>query len=1319
MNFNKKVKCIVFSYKNEYIKYKKLSKNNGRSYPRTNEVYTITNNDTNSNSLHAYINNIKYNNVQLHGNEIATTDLKSSVLNERVSQSSEFEHCPTYYSFKNKNLHCQNGEKTVLEPALYKNAAMPLENANFYKGTSTPKILNVLSMSTNNLKLNSLYHIFDVNSKQLYIIDSGSTVSCFKASEEDKKETIGFLTAANGTKINIYDVQTKTVNFLLRRDYVHNFIICDVVCNILGLDFFEKYNFLIDFSNHKIMDAQTGSSCDVIVGNDMELVPLKRIDHFINVTFLPKLPSAPSLYSNLLFNFKELFTDLYLNETSELCDTGSTMVNENVVNGKNNDGGSNLNNSSCSKNSSNKFKNNAKIRGDINNSDNSVFKNKILKFPLTPAESDALNELVPYKFNVRGPPINIKSRRISTCLYDKAKVEIGRLVNAGVLSPSHSPWGFPISVLPKPSGGVRIVADLRLLNKRAVRDNFSLPNLGDFSNILCGAKVFSVLDLKKAFYNLKVHPDCKKFLTINTPYGSFSYNSIVEGFHSSPTSFTKYISLILSRIPNIFIYIDDILIATPTHEEHLKVLEMVFDRLNYFNLKLSADKCKIAQPKVTYLGFDVTEGFMLPSEDKSLAILHIPKPKTIKDLRSFLGSINYFRSSLPGISNTISPLLSFLKGAPYSQRRVKWNPEAEEAFNLAKLTLKNATPLGFPSNNAKISIFTDASHTALAGVVVSTENEKTVPLGFYSYKLNPTEMSYSIFSKELLALVKTVKKFQHIVEGRKVDVFCDNLSVTQSLKKETDANHLLAREQRYLTFLSEYDLNISHIKSEENILADYLSRNPAEQTTMSSLKLPVLSNTAENADATSPSLQIGREDTVTEVLPEAICDEALVTPELFPQQDSLIEDECYSLSSIFHISANEVFKLFQAKIDYKELQAAQETDVQLQKYLNKQENTNLKLTKRNYYYKNDLLSLVVDESIPFSPRIFVPESFITPVISYSHSLGHFGVKKTLASLRKRFVWKDMPKYTKQFVLSCDSCQRSKSLRRISPPYESYQPVSAKFQVVHIDILKMPSCKNYKYLLTLIDRFSRYLFAFPLKNIETSTIVETITREFLPVAGVVGTYVSDRGGQFTSDLFTSVCEELGSRHNFTSAYTPQSNGLIENSHRTLLRSLRAMLSDELEDVQNYWWDLLPLVLLCLRTAPLNSEGITPAILMMGQNPSLPGALIEQVESSFPLSIKTYAEKLKLFLGLPLSPEFSAKNPKIYVPKNLQDAKFVLVKNQQYGRNKLEAIYHGPYPIVKFSGNNVYIKKNNKVISENIINIKPYFSLSNESVEQGTM
>ena len=121
------------------------------------------------------------------------------------------------------------------------------------------------------------------------------------------------------------------------------------------------------------------------------------------------------------------------------------------------------------------------------------------------------------------------------------------------------------------------------------------------------------------------------------------------------------------------------------------------------------------------------------------------------------------------------------------------------------------------------------------------------------------------------------------------------------------------------------------------------------------------------------------------------------------------EDDCHSLSSIFFV------------IDCKDLQEAQETDVQLQKYLNKQENTNHKLTKQNHYYKNYLLSLIVDESIPLSTRVFVPESFITPVISNSHSLGHFGIKKTLASLRKRFVWKDMLKYTKQFVLSCDSC----------------------------------------------------------------------------------------------------------------------------------------------------------------------------------------------------------------------------------------------------------------------------------------------------------
>src|SRR5678815_1514078 len=337
----------------------------------------------------------------------------------------------------------------------------------------------------------------------------------------------------------------------------------------------------------------------------------------------------------------------------------------------------------------------------------------------------------------------------------------------------------------------------------------------------------------------------------------------------------------------------------------MKILEMVLDRLKSFNLRLSADKCQIGQSRVTYLGFDVSEGSMLPNEDKTTAIMNIPKPKTIKDLRSFIGSLNYFRSSLPGISEIISPLLSFLKGAPYSQRRVKWNPEAEEAFNMAKLALKNAIPLGFPSNNAQISVFTDASQTALAGVVVSTENEKTVPLGFYSYRLNPTEIGYSIYSKELLALVKTIKKFSHIVEARKVDVFCDNLSVTQSLKKETDANHLLAREQRYLTFLSEYDLTVHHIKSEENILADFLSRNPAQRTTEWPSNLPTPSTNAEKVEidsATSSSLQIGDQMPEAEVIPEVSCDEVLVSPDFLPQQNSSIEDDGYALASIFNIS---------------------------------------------------------------------------------------------------------------------------------------------------------------------------------------------------------------------------------------------------------------------------------------------------------------------------------------------------------------------------------------------------------------------------------
>ncbi|KAL7637016.1 UNVERIFIED_CONTAM: hypothetical protein RMT77_012774 [Armadillidium vulgare] len=279
-------------------------------------------------------------------------------------------------------------------------------------------------------------------------------------------------------------------------------------------------------------------------------------------------------------------------------------------------------------------------------------------------------------------------------------------------------------------------------------------------------------------------------------------------------------------------------------------------------------------------------------------------------------------------------------------------------------------------------------------------------------------------------------------------------------------------------------------------------------------------------------------------------------------------------------------------------------------------------------------------------------------------------------------------------------------KNISPPYENFAPVGQKFEVVHLDILKLPEVKGYKYLLTLIDRYSRYPYAYPLKNIEAKTITDTLVKEFLPTAGVVNTFVTDRGPQFSSEIFKAVCENLGSNHRFTTAQCPQSNGLIENFHKTLLSTFRTMLT---EICNTSWLELLPFSLICLRTVPFDDCGLSPTLLMYEQNIRIPGALIEPPNIPWPMEHQTYAEKLQTLFAMPLSPKFKSTNSKVYVPKALDECKYILIKDAQYGKSKLAPAYHGPYSGVRTLGNNIYFWNRKRIDCVNKINVKPYFKI----------
>ncbi|KAB7506469.1 putative GPI-anchor transamidase [Armadillidium nasatum] len=201
-------------------------------------------------------------------------------------------------------------------------------------------------------------------------------------------------------------------------------------------------------------------------------------------------------------------------------------------------------------------------------------------------------------------------------------------------------------------------------------------------------------------------------------------------------------------------------------------------------------------------------------------------------------------------------------------------------------------------------------------------------------------------------------------------------------------------------------------------------------------------------------------------------------------------------------------------------------------------------------------------------------------------------------------------------------------------------------------------------------------------------------------------IPDRGAQFSSEIFKAVCENLGSNHRYTTAQCPQSNGLIENFHKTLLSTFRTMLT---EISSTSWLELLPFSLICLRTAPFDNFGISPTLLMYGQNIRIPGALIEPPNNYWPLEHPTYEEKLQTLFSMPLSPKFKSRNSKVYVPKALDNCKYILIKDAQYGKSKLAPAYHGPYSVVRTLGNNIYYWNRNRIDCVNKINVKPYFKI----------
>ena len=336
----------------------------------------------------------------------------------------------------------------------------------------------------------------------------------------------------------------------------------------------------------------------------------------------------------------------------------------------------------------------------------------------------------------------------------------------------------------------RFCVDFRALNQVTKFDAYPLPVLEETSATLHGSKYFSVLDCYSGFWQINIKEEHKERTGFAVPSGHYEFNKLPFCLANSPSSFLRLMDVVLKNliVEECWIYLDDVIIFSKTAQEHAQRLINVLQRFDKANLQLQPKKCEFAKPQVQYLGFILSERGVGASPEKVKAAQSYPTPKSVRDVRAFLGLACFYRRLVKGFADTAKPLIELTK----KDRALIWGPDQQKAFDDLKNKLCNTPVLAFPNFNLPFILTTDASKLGLAAILSQMQNGEERPVAYASRQMNRAESSYSASEAELLALVWATKKFRCYLYGKHFLVRTDHLALTY-LKNFADNNSRLIR----------------------------------------------------------------------------------------------------------------------------------------------------------------------------------------------------------------------------------------------------------------------------------------------------------------------------------------------------------------------------------------------------------------------------------------------------------------------------------------------------------------------------------------------
>ena len=342
------------------------------------------------------------------------------------------------------------------------------------------------------------------------------------------------------------------------------------------------------------------------------------------------------------------------------------------------------------------------------------------------------------------------------------------------------------------------------------------------------------------------------------------------------------------------------------------------------------------------------------------------------------------------------------------------------------------------------------------------------------------------------------------------------------------------------------------------------------------------------------------------------------------------------------------------------------------------------------------------------PRLVIPPDFRHDLVSSIHCLGHFGRRRTLKAVSRLYWWKGMPSYVANFVKYCQSCQRNKPCKKAKR-----QPIkffaTARFKIVHLDFVGpfKSSSKGNNYLFTMLDRYSRWIEAIPMRDPTAQSCAQVFISSWVCRHGIPEAILTDQGGQFESQLFNEVISKFGITRSRTTAYHPETNGALERAHATLKNCLRCLI-DQFQD----WEDRLPLALFAMRTAIFDSD-LSPAMILYGEQLNVPGSFLSVDPMMFQDDMSLFMTNLATRLNEIRTIILESQQPIENENNNNDDIVFkypyCYVKDP-IKRSSLEPKWLGPFKVLHANGPLVRLNINGVEKNINVDRIKPAFVLS---------